>query len=236
MKRMLLSLASVATIALATPAVAQYGNNNQGNTNQTNTWNGNSGGNVDYEDRIDQLEDRLEDGIDAGTIDRTKARSLRQQLRQLTRLESQYEQNGFDQQERRDLQQRIRTVRQDLRTADNRNESRYSNWDRWDREDGYGQNASQYGGRNNGQNSRYQEVSEVCSDRGTAATAILRAIMGADNCLRVGERASTSLGALPSQYRNEFRDGSGFYYRYLNGNVVQVDSRTSVVARIYDVG
>jgi hypothetical protein len=233
MNPILIGLASAATIALAVPAAAQYGNNNQWNANRANT---SAGVNVDFSNRIDQLEERLEDGIDAGTIDRTEARSLRQQVRQLARLEAQYGRDGIDQQERRELQQRIRTVRQQLRVADNGNDGRYRDWDRWDREDGYAQNNGNDGRWNNGPGSRYQEVSEVCSQRGTAVTAILRNIFGADNCLRVGERASTSLSALPSQYRNDFRDGSGFYYRYVDGNVVQVDSRTNVVARIYDVG
>lgn len=215
MKKLILTLAAATAIA-ATPAVAQYGA--QASVN--------AGGGAGIANRIDQLEDRLEAGIDTGAIDRNEARSLRQQIRQLNRLESQYSRNGLTQQERQDLQQRIRTVRQQLRVADGgNNNGRYADWDR---DDDFGQNNS-YG------NNRYQEVSQVCA-QASGITGILRGILGNDNCLRVGERVTGNLAQLPSQYRNEFRDGNGFYYGYLDGNVVQIDSRTRVVARIYDVG
>jgi hypothetical protein len=66
-------------------------------------------------------------------------------------------------------------------------------------------------------------------------TGIIGSLFGVDNCLSVGERVTGSLQAVPAGYADNFRDGGGYYYRYLDGNVVQVDSRTGVVAHIYDV-
>ena len=223
MKIRILTLAAAGAVALAAPAAAQYGSQqsygSQGYVDQSATDN--------IVRRIDQLEDRLWEGIDSGAIDRNERRTLRQDVRQLARLERQYSSDGLTQQERRDLQQRMRSVRQQLQVADGGNNARYADWDRdWDRDEGYGQD------------NRYREVGEVCTQQRTGLSVILRNLLGADNCLRVGERvgATASLGALPSQYRNEFRDRSGITYRYLEGNVVEIDTRTSVVNRIYDVG
>jgi hypothetical protein len=54
--------------------------------------------------------------------------------------------------------------------------------------------------------------------------------------LRVGERVSGGLYAVPDAYRYRFRDSGSVYYRYGNGNVYQVDARTGVVMRIYPIG
>lgn len=100
--------------------------------------------------------------------------------------------------------------------------------------DGYN-NGGYNDGRNNG-SSRYRQVNEVCRSRGTLG-GILGAVFGTDNCLRVGERVTTasSLSALPNQLRDEFRDSDYYTYRYVDGNVVEIDNRNSVVARIYVV-
>lgn len=233
MKLSLTIVAAASALALAAPAAAQYGSQQPGAAPYgSQSYDPRRANDDNFADRLDQLEDRLEAGIDDGTIDRTEARSLRLQIRQLTRLESQYGRDGLSQDERRDLQQRLRTVRRDLRLADGGNNGRYADWNRdWDRDERSWQDGP-------GRGSRYQEVGEVCSQqRANAMTAILRNIFGTDNCLRVGERvtATASMSALPSQYRSEFRERSGVAYRYLEGNVIEIDTRTNVVTRIYDV-
>jgi hypothetical protein len=80
----------------------------------------------------------------------------------------------------------------------------------------------------------FDEVSQVCGTR-SGLGGILGGLLGSDNCLSVGERAPGNLSALPYQYRTQFRDGSGYYHRYVNGNVVQIDARTGTVVRIYDI-
>jgi hypothetical protein len=51
--------------------------------------------------------------------------------------------------------------------------------------------------------------------------------------LRVGERAPADLGVLPPEYRDNYRDGNGVYYRYGNGNVYEVDARTNLILRSF---
>jgi hypothetical protein len=53
--------------------------------------------------------------------------------------------------------------------------------------------------------------------------------------LRVGQRvdANARLGAVPYEYRDQYRDGNGVYYRADNRAIYQIDSRNDVVLRIY---
>jgi hypothetical protein len=53
--------------------------------------------------------------------------------------------------------------------------------------------------------------------------------------LRVGQRVSGNLGAVPYQYRDQFRDGNGVYYRADNRAIYQIDARTDTVVRIYSL-
>ena len=100
---------------------------------------------------------------------------------------------------------------------------------RWDDDGYYGQGGPYYG-----QGGPFDEVSQVCPDR-AGLSGVIGSLLGLDNCLSVGERVTGSLGALPNEYQGQFRDGGGYYHRYLDGNVVQIDARTGVVTRIYDV-
>lgn len=224
----LFAIAAFSAFALAAPATAQY-------SSQANV---NAGANAGISNRIAQLEARLQAGVQQGTIDREDARDLRPQLRELTRLERHYMRDGrLTQQERRDLQQRIRSVRQQIRLADNGAYDRYERYGYNDNDyyndDRYGYNDDRYGGHY-GQGGPFEEVDEVCVAR-SGISGILGTILGSDNCLRVGERVTGNLGAVPAEHRGHFRDGGGYYHRYLDGRVVQIDSRTRTVARIYDV-
>ena len=46
---------------------------------------------------------------------------------------------------------------------------------------------------------------------------------------------TSGLSAVPYHLRSQFQDGGGYYHRYVNGNVVQIDARTQTVVAIYDV-
>ena len=212
MGRPLFAATTAAAIALSAPAAAQYGG-------QADTY---GRGADNFAERIDQLESRLEDGIDAGTINRREALSIRPQIRQFVRLEARYSYDGLNRSERQDLQQRLRSLRQELRVADGR-ANRYRDWDDEDRY-GYG----------DGPSGRYREVSQACFQP-SGIQAIFGALLGADNCLRVGDPVNVNLSAVPTQYRDEFRDTSRSYFRYLEGNVIEVDNRSRTVARIYQV-
>jgi hypothetical protein len=218
MKRLLLALAAGTAIMAAAPAVAQY-------TYGTSDYAPNSA-NITH--RIAQLDARLQAGISAGTIDSTEARSLRRQIRHLSRLERAYSRDGLTPAERQELRQQIRYTRDQMRLADG-GSGRYANWND---DDYYGRD-----GYTSGAGSQFRsppQVSHVCAQR-SGMGGLFGSIFGNDNCLRVGERAAYGLSTVPSQYRAEFPDGPGYYHRYLDGYLVQIDSRSGVVTRIYDV-
>lgn len=218
----LFALTALSALAAAAPAAAQSAQAGA-----------NAGGRAGIANRIAQLDTRLRAGIDAGTIDRAEARELRPQLRELDRLERRYSRNGLTQLERRDLQQRIRDLRQQIRLADNGRYDRYERYGYDDDDDGddYADRDGYYG-----QGGPYDEVDEVCGIRPGGVRGVIGTILGGgDDCLSVGEQVTGSLGGLPSEYRGQFRDGGGYYYRYADGKVIQIDTRTQTVARIYDV-
>jgi type II secretory pathway pseudopilin PulG len=225
MKKAFLTLAAVGALAAAAPAAAQYGQ--YGNTN--------AGGRVGIDNRLARLDARIQAGIQSGAIDRREARSLRQQLRDIQRLERQYSYNGLSQQERMDLQQRLRAFRDELRYADGGRSDQYgnSNWN-----DDYNNRGGGYDDDYSGRGGPYEDV-DCDSDRGGIA-GIFDSIFGggsSSNCsgsmLRVGARASGDLRSLPSEYRYRYRDGNGVYYRHDGRSIYQIDARTNTVVRIY---
>jgi hypothetical protein len=256
-------------------------------------------GNIDM--RVDRLQADIDAGVSSGTIAPDAARTLHEQLRQLRYTEYQYNLDGLSRDERRDLRDRARNLREQIRYAqrstptygyaqsgwidtnrdgyDDRDHDRDGRWDddqryvssdrvdrdrdgwddrdqdrdgRWDDDQRYGslnhidRNGDGWDDRDidrdgrwqddgyYGQGGPFEEVTQACPSQ-VGIPGIIGSLFGLDNCLGVGERVNGSLGALPAEYANDFRDGGGYYYRYLDGNVVQIDARTGVVARIYDV-
>lgn len=217
MNKVLLSMAALGAIAAAAPAAAQYGYGN----------NVNAGGAVGISNRIAQLNARLQAGIDAGVIDRAEGRELRMELRQISRLERQYSYNGLTQAERRDLQQRLRDFREDLRLADG---------GRYDRDNRYGAwNDPWYNDGYSGRGGPYEEPYDTRCDTRGGLGGVIDSVLGRDNCytLRVGQRATGNLYSVPSQYRYQFRDGNGVYYRSDGRAIYQIDARTDTVLRVY---
>lgn len=234
MKTLLFALAATSALAISAPATAQYGA-------QANVYSGQNAyaGQPGMDNRIAQLDSQLQAGLQNGAITNAEARPIRMQIRQLARLERQYAADGVSQRERQDLQSRIRYIRDQLRAADGRGNGRYGTSADGNYGNGYANNYGNGYGYNNGYANQvsYREVNQVCASRsGGGIGGILGSIFGSDNCLRVGERLNGQLSALPGGYANQFRDGNGYYYGYLNGNVVQVQSNTSIVTRIYAVG
>jgi hypothetical protein len=111
MKRIIIALAATSAIAAAAPAAAQYA------------------GNVQV--RTDQLQMQIQAGVQNGSISRAEAMPLREQLRTLTQLERQYGRNGLSVQERRELQTRTQTLRQNIRLAVRNGDDRNDRDDRW---------------------------------------------------------------------------------------------------------
>jgi hypothetical protein len=133
-------------------------------------------------------------------------------LRQVSRLERQYGVNGLSGQERSDLQQRVRMIRQQLRVADNGNEGRYA---QWDAEDRYGQPYQQ--GHTQGYQQPYQQgysqtYPQPVQQGGIAG--ILSQIVGGGG---------------------HYRDGGGVYYRSDGRRIYQIDARSQTVLRIFPI-
>ena len=213
MKRFL-TLTALCALGVAAPASAQY-------------MNVNAGGSAGVYNRIAQLETALQADMRAGVISRSEEYTLRRQLSDLRRTADLYARNGFSQRERMDLQSRIRTVRHNLRLADNGRLDRYGyrddNWNSrdWDNDGYYGQGGP------------YEEAyTDTCVRRGGIAGVIDNIVGG--GCLRVGMRANNNPYAVPYEYRSRYRDGNGVYYRSDGRSIYEIDARTNTIVRIYD--
>lgn len=131
-------LASIAGLATAAPAAAQY----QDRSGYGYGY-GNNGAGYDRRDsrrgnpEIAELRQRIDQGIRRGTIDRREGRYLGEQLRQLVQLDRQYGRDGFSRGEVRDLRQRIRILRDRIERAQYRRNGRGYDNDRDGHDDRY---------------------------------------------------------------------------------------------------
>lgn len=102
MKKLIVSLAAVATVAgIAAPAAAQGYRQNDGwqNINQ----------------RQDRIERRIDRGVRQGDLTRREAIRLHEDFRQIARLEARYRVNGLSNWERADLDRRFDRLEAQLR-------------------------------------------------------------------------------------------------------------------------
>jgi hypothetical protein len=268
MKKILTGMVALSALAAAAPASAQYQNSYPQNAYPQNGYGQGNGAyaNGNLSARIGQLQARIDAGVRSGAISRQEAASLRQQLRQLVQLERRYAVNGVSGQERADLQQRIRYVRQQLRSAEGGAQAR------WNDDEDY--NQGRYGQRaedrnRNGVDDRYErsggyddryEDDRYEDDRGYRQPSaggvggvlgsvlgggglgsVLGGVMGGGglgglgglaDILRVGQRATGGLFAVPSQYGSQYRDGNGVQYRTDGRQIYQLDASNQTVLRV----
>lgn len=231
MKMMLLAMTAVSAICAAAPAAAQYPDRYSGQyPDRYGQYNYSGWTAADFNARIDRLQARLDAGIQQGTISSREAWSLRRDLRDLRRLASQYSMNGLNAREQAYLQQRLRSVREEIRVADG---GAYDRYDRDGYANGYDNRAygtSTYDNGYYGQGGPYEEVdqADVCR---SGIGGLIDSFVG-NTCLRVGARATADLGAVPYQYRYQYRDGNGVYYRSDGRAVYQIDARTNTVLAV----
>jgi hypothetical protein len=265
MKKILLGMASIVTLSAAIPAAAQYPTRYPDQNPMS----------YGFDVRIGHLETRLQAGVQQGTITLREARPLRLQLRELARLERLYSLNGLTRQERGDLQQRFRILRQQIRVADNGGYDRYDRDDRYSaaddrygrdiREDRIDRNGDGWDDRDRDRDGRRDDgMADARSDRIDANRdgfddrdfdrdgrweddrdearyqprdnrgLVERMIDGTiGGGLRVGQRASADLSAVPYEYRGQYRDSGNSYYRSDGRAIYQIDARTHTVVRIY---
>ena len=250
MRKAFLSMTAIAVASLAAPAAAQYyPNHNQNYPVQNHNYPGqnqnygnpHAGNNMSW--RIAQLQTRLHEGVRNGSISRREASPIRQNIQRLAYAERQYSVNGLTGRERSALQQRIQTIRQQLRRADGGAQGRYAQWDHEDR-NGWDANTHNrvdanrdgWDDRDYNRNGRWDDDAnhgyQQQPAQPTGIAGIIQSFLGGGSTLQVGQRAPSNLYGVPYQYQAQYRDGNGVYYRSDGRNIYQVDARSQTVIRI----
>jgi hypothetical protein len=177
---------------------------------------------VSFDQRLDRLETRINAGIQAGVIDRREARELRNDVRMLRRTEAAYSRNGITQQEHEELQGSLRELRNEIRDAD----GGYRYRDRYASDDDFFRDYYGTGGP-------YEEqwVIDTDAQARTGVSGIFDTFLG--NGMRVGQRAGTNLYAVPTEFRDQFRDSSRSYYRTDGTRIYEIDPRTRTITQVY---
>ena len=105
MRKFLIPVALLSAVAMAAPASAQRG----------------------FDQRYDNLAYQVDRAAQSGQLTNRQARSLYGQVRALDRLERSYSYDGFTRRERRQINDRFHSIRNQLRGAQHVNRAR----DRW---------------------------------------------------------------------------------------------------------
>lgn len=226
MKTLLLGLA-ISAVVVTGPAAAQ--NPDSRYQDRSGSYGDDDrGGRGNIPAGIEQLRERVQAGVQSGTISRQEAAPLWSGLRSLNQLERRYSRNGLSNEERQDLQTRLRSLRQDVRRADNGASGRYDAWDRdngryddrdYDRDDR----------RDDDRDDRYREPQQ----RGGLGGVIDGVLGRSGASLKVGQRAPSDLYGVPYEYRDRYRDTDRSYYRSDGRQIYQIDARTQSVIRIH---
>jgi hypothetical protein len=177
--------------------------------------------------RVQQLQAQLQAGVRSGEISRREAMPLREQLRQLVRLEQIYARGGISGRERADLMQRTNVLRQQIRVASRDGDGRFDRDGRFGDSDRYGDDDRYRAGRD-GRDGRYDRDDDDGRDGRWDDND-----RDGRGGLAIGSRIGANVGIVPAAWRDRYRDGGGFYYRYADGNVYQVDARTNLIVRVY---
>lgn len=245
MNKFLLAAVAIPAMALASDVSAQP--------------NLNAGGAVAIQTRLANLEARIDAGIQAGVIDRNEARNLRRQTRDLRQLELSYSRNGLTRQERQTLQQRLRTVRDQVRLAGGDGWGNRYGWND-DDFDGYGSGYGQVYGNTGYTTDRYGNripVQTYTTDRyGNRIEAdvygrggpyepvptnrsggILGGLLGSGSGgFGIGDIISGVLGrSLGGATNYGYRDRADVYFRSDGRQVYEIDARTNTVIRIHPI-
>jgi len=256
MKKILLAMTALSAVAAAAPAAAQYGNQGSAyggaNANVNNRI-------VQLETRLQAgIRSGAIDRREAMTL-RAQLRELRRLERQYSRDGLSMQERTDLQQRIRSFRQAIRLAdgggngrwndKDDDRYGqsgridanrdgyDDRDYDRDGRWDD-DDDDRYGQsgridaNRDGYDDRDYNRNGRWDDDQQP-TQRGGIGGLVDRVLGGGTTGLRVGQRVSGNLGSVPYEYRNQYRDGNGVYYRSDGRQIYQIDARTDTVVRIY---
>lgn len=165
----------------------------------------------DHRTQSGELRMQIDAGVRTGAISRRELQPLQNSLRQLIGLERQFGINGISGREHATLRQRGALLRQQIAMAERSGHGRDGRADWNDRNDG------KPGFASNGRFDRPNRGDRFAGD------------------VRVGQRASARMLALPERYRDEFRDGDDVYYRYDDRRIYQIDRRSHLIMALLDM-
>jgi len=221
MKKFLLALAVIPAATMAVEASAQ--------TNM------NANGAVGIQNRIANLEARLQAGAQARVFTSNQYAMLSNQLVQLRNLERQYSFNGLTQAERRTLQNRIRTLRDQMRTAGGRGWANNYGWNDRDLE-AYGSNG--YGNAYGNANVRYDQYGRPMATGGVTYDQYGRPMASGSVTYDQYGRPMNNGGVSYDQYGRPMANGSVSYDQYgrpvNTGGVVYDQSGRVIQGVTYD--
>ena len=121
---------------------------------------------------------------------------------------------------------------QDRDDRDDRDDRTSRRWDEDDRIGGYDRNRDGRDDRDTNRDGRIDSRDGGYQERNGGIGGIIDRVTGGGG-LRIGQRVSGGLQALPYEYRNQYRDGDGVYHRTDGRNIYQIDARTDVVLKVY---
>jgi hypothetical protein len=248
MKKIIIALAATTALAAAAPAAAQYGMGGHGQIRseqlQMQLQAGVRSGAISRAEAIPLREQliqltRLERLYARDGISGRERADLQHRINRIRQGIRMAERTGDDRYGRDDdrYDRDDRYSRDDDRSYD-RNDDGWDDRDgnrdgRWDVDSRNDSNRDGWDDRDHDRDGRWDDDDryEQASDRGVVGQVIDR--VTGNGGLRVGQRASADLGAVPYAYRNQYRDGAGTYYRSDGRQIYQIDARTQTVVRIY---
>lgn len=221
MKKILLTIAA---LSIAAPAAAQ-------------PWRGQRTQSADLQMQIDA-------GVRSGAITPRELVPLRDGLRELVQLERQFGVNGIDAREQSALQVRSNALRQQIGMAQGAGNGGFGNG-------GFGNERRARWEENYDREHRAQWEERYMSDRSAAWEGQYgRSDRGYDSDdrfdegnrgdrfagdVRIGQRATRRMAALPDQYRGQYRDSDQVYYRYDEDRIYEISRQTGLILRLFDV-
>jgi hypothetical protein len=257
MKKLIIALAATSALTVAFPAMAQsggyggYGNSNvetRADQLQVRLQAGVRSGDITRAEAMplrEQLRQltRLEMLYARDGISGRERADLQQRINSLRQGIRMAERNGDSRYGRDDdsYDRDDRDGRYGNRDVDSRYDRNNDGWDdrdgnrdgRWDVDSRYDGNRDGYDDRDHNRDGRWDnDEGYQQTNNGGIVGQILDRVTG-NNGLRVGQRASADLGAVPYAYRSQYRDGNGVYYRSDGRQIYQIDARNDTVVRIY---
>jgi hypothetical protein len=158
-----------------------------------------------------QLRVQIDAGISRGTISRRESIGLRADLDRLVRLEQRFSPSGISGREHAILMQRSTSLAKDIRIASRDHRRGGDRPMAWESRESNGQWVpdARFAGLHPGD--RY--VGDA----------------------RIGQYATTSIIAMPVQYRDEYVDTDRIYYGYNDGRVYQIDRQSRMILALLDL-